>query len=140
MSSKDELLVEGLDDFLRDLDTVADDYPQAVRDAAAAVAVALTVRAMWRGSRLGGVAGKAAQSLRQRANTVVGGQSAPYFMGAEYGALRYKQFESWRGNQWQGWKGSAGRIIGATIREDQRALIEAFLKNLDDAHSVAFPD
>lgn len=138
--AKDSVQLEGAEEFTSDLGKTIKGYPRSLREAETAVARSLASRARIRGQALGGVERKASPSIRARANAVVAGAGIPYFMGAEYGGIRYRQFATWRGNSWRGWAGSPGQMVGASVRRDSQALMDAFTSRLDDAHSVAFPD
>jgi hypothetical protein len=126
-----KIQVEGLYEFLR---SVKETAPQVVGEVATTNKMAADIvkdAAKSKASGLGGVANKAAGSLATskatRQATVRLGRGMPFAFGAEFGALRYRQFEPWRGNQWVAGSGPAdgvGYFLNPAVRE-QRAKVEA---------------
>lgn len=141
----DAVRVEGLRDFVKALKTVDAQYPKAVRQANFDLAAELVARAKSEADSVGGVARKAARSLRaarQTGASVVSGGGArhPYFWGAEFGSKQYRQFRAWRGNQYGGWSGGPGYFLHPTIRSESEKLIDAWVARLDALSRDAFPD
>lgn len=138
--------VEGLDEFRTALRVAYAEYPDAASRASYEVARTIAARARGRAGARGGVARKAAVSLRASRTTTggaltAGGARAPYFWGAEFGATRYRRFDTWRGNQWRGWAGGPGYFLHPTIRDEARDLIRRYIESVDaDVHRRAFPD
>lgn len=137
--------VLGLSDFVRDLRDVDDKYPKQVARANFDLATYLTIESKRTAAALGGVANKAAGSLRPsraaRFSAISGGGPRyPYFYGAEFGALRYRQFKVWRGNQWRGWAGGPGYFLQPTIRLKSAAGLEKYMERLDQIMAEAFPE
>lgn len=135
--------IEGLRDFHRALRELDKKFPKALRDANFDLASEVVKRSKARGLTEGGVARKASKSLRaaRSANSSVvtgGGPGYPYFFGAEFGAKQYRQFETWRGNQWEGWDGGPGYFLHPVIRSDARELVAAYMKRLDALADEAF--
>lgn len=73
---------------------------------------------------------------RARATVVVlGGQaSAPWALGAEFGAIAYPQFLPWTGSG-----DDAGYVLWPTIRDQEEAIEELYLDTFVEAYSTAFP-
>jgi len=137
--------IEGLRDFYNALRRVSDEYPATLVRANYDLAKGLVDKSRARARGEPGVARKAARSLRasrsaSAAIVSAGGARYPYFWGAEFGALRYRQFQTWRGNQWGAWSGGPGYFLHPTIRDHAVELIEDYLSKLDRLHSQAFPD
>lgn len=84
---------------------------------------------------LGGVAAKAAPSIKAAARNVAagvsfGGSSAPYAMGAEFGGGRRsttQQFKPWRGSG-----SGAGYFVYPTIRRDAERIEDEYGEAIDD--------
>lgn len=145
ITSSGGLHIEGLSDFVAALKRVDREYSASIRDANYRLARKLVDLAKDRARRERGVARKAAKSLRasrSASSSVVsgGGPRYPYFYGAEFGAKQYRQFQEWRGNQWQGWDGGPGYFLHPTIREHAHDLIQEYIKELDELYGRAFPN
>jgi hypothetical protein len=138
--------VEGLDEFRAALRVAYAQYPEAARRANFEIAQTIAARARVRAGARGGVARKAAVSLRAYRTATggvltAGGARAPYFWGAEFGAKRYRRFDTWRGNQWRGWAGGPGYFLHPTIRDEARNLLHRYVQSLDaDVHRRPFRD
>jgi hypothetical protein len=83
------------------------------------IAADIADKAKSRGSDLGSVFAKAAPSMRAGSNgktayVSLGGKAYPYALGAEFGSVRYKQFQPWRGTG-----DDAGYFLYPTIRADK---------------------
>ncbi|MDM4721845.1 hypothetical protein QTQ03_20425 [Micromonospora sp. WMMA1363] len=141
----DAVRIEGLRDFVSALKAVDAQYPKAVRQANYDMAAELVARSKADAASVGGVARKAARSLRaaRQANASVvtgGGARYPYFWGAEFGARQYRQFKPWRGNQYGGWSGGPGYFLHPTIRSEAERLLDGYMARLDALAGEAFPD
>lgn len=137
--------IDGLKAFAKALKVVDEKYPGALRDANYDLASQVVDHAQRRARGEPGVALKASKSLRaskQAAQATVAGGGAryPYFYGAEFGSKSYRQFQNWRGNQWNGWAGGPGYFLHPTIRDDAPELISAYMDHLDKLAAQAFPD
>lgn len=138
--------IQGLTEFSRALSAVSKDFPKQLKEANYNLAKTLRDRARIRSQRTGlATTAKAARSLRASrgsnyAAVTGGGSRYPFFYGAEFGSKRYKQFLSWRGNQWEGWNGGPGYFLNPTIRMDGRALLEKYYKEVDALTARAFPE
>jgi hypothetical protein len=93
-------------------------------------------RAIATARSLGSVAAKAATDVQTGARGVVDYGGRPYDMGAEFGAYRYKQFKTWRGNQ-----DNAGYFLWPSARwfRDQEAERE-FSALVMRTFQTAFPE
>lgn len=144
-SNADAVTVEGLADFHRALKKLDDQYPKAVKNSNYNLANEIAKRAKTSARSQGGIVRHGSRSLRaarqaSAAVVVGGGPRYPTFWGAEFGSKQYRQFKSWRGNQWGGWSGGPGYFLHPTIRRDARALIDEYMRELDALADEAFPD
>lgn len=81
---------------------------------------------------LGGVAAKVAPSIKAtktQAGAAVsfGGAAYPFAGGAEFGSLKYKQFQPWRGNG-----SDAGYMVYPSIRQNVDRIEATYVDRLDD--------
>jgi 3-hydroxy-3-methylglutaryl CoA synthase len=137
--------IVGLADFTRACKAAANGAPEAMKQANYDVANKLVVSARAVAAGHSKLANKAAKSLRASraagyAAINAGGARYPFFYGAEFGAKQYKQFDSWRGNQWRGWDGGPGYFLHPTIRAKGRAAVDEYMKRLDELTAQAFPE
>ncbi|HKY57854.1 MAG TPA: hypothetical protein VJL80_07435 [Aeromicrobium sp.] len=124
--------VHGLRELNRALKKVEGGTPNALRDTNKKVAESVTSKARSRATGLGGVAAHVAPSLRANAGAtsaaVAGGGAAyPMFGGAEFGAIRFKQFQPWRGNG-----SDAGYFLYPAIRDEAPNIESEYREALDD--------
>ncbi len=125
--------VEGLTEFRKQLSRIDSDAPNLIRKANVAVADLVVNRAKAKAESVGGVAAKAAASLRATktvgaASVRLGGNDAPYAMGAEFGGgsrPRTRQFKPWRGSG-----EDAGYFLYPTIRDSQSQILDEYDKAL----------
>jgi hypothetical protein len=101
----------GMEDLIRDLDRAPASMETAKREAQIESARMVAERATQAARAQGSIARKAAPDIRVSDTEVVYGGS-PWSMGAEFGAIRWKQFKPWRGN-----KDAAGYFLWPTVRE-----------------------
>jgi len=73
-----------------------------------------------------------------RATVVIGGASAPYMPGQEFGSNRYRQFFPWTGKAPSG-VGSVGRFLYPVLREEVPDLMDEYVEAIDQVLSRAFP-
>jgi hypothetical protein len=138
--------VEGLKEMRRALEAAAPGLREQIKQANISVAEHVAESARSRASAMGGVAAKAAPSIRaNRTNAYAavsgGGARYPYFYGAEFGSLKYKQFKGWRGNQWTPWGDSGvGYFLHPTIRDQRQQIIDTYNAALTKAVKEAFPN
>jgi hypothetical protein len=136
--------VDGLRAFAEALEDVDKEYPKSLRQANYDVASAIVKGSKATATTHSRLARKAAKSLRamragDKSVVTGGGPKYPFFYGAEFGAKQYRQFDAWRGNQWEGWDGGPGYFLHPTIRRDARELINDYVRVLDELHAKAFP-
>lgn len=86
---------------------------------------------------------KAATGIQSRAfpdsaQIVLNPRRYPWIFGAEFGALAYRQFPIWRGNQWT--SDSVGYAVFPTIRESEDEIADEYGDRVMDAMRVAFPE
>lgn len=104
--------IEGLKDFLKDMGVAEANIRDAEKVFATIAASTVEQRAKDMAVAEGRLPGLASQEVKVAGpGTVVYGGKG-YSMGAEFGALQYKQFEAWRGN-----KDEAGYFFWPAIRE-----------------------
>mgnify|MGYP000483430577 CR=1 FL=1 len=131
--------VDGLREFRADLKALEDRLPRELTKVNKRAAEFLAQRARARGQSLGSVAAKAAETLRasgsQLGGYVIGGDGAPYFFGAEFGAFAYPQFKPWRGSG-----GDAGYFVYPEIRASEEEVVDMYGDLLDDLAARAFPN
>lgn len=130
--------------FVKSVRKAQTDIAPAVKEANVALATKFVSAAQAKASGVGGVAAKAAASLRA-ANTLTmasiigGGARVPFFMGAEFGSKRFKQFHSWRGNaSGNVFDGGAGYFLHPAIRENEDFVMQEYRTKILDAASAAF--
>ena len=143
--SDETVRVQGLDKFRSELRKIQQsggaDGIALLKEANYRVASMVVGKAQSRASSIGPMQAKAAASLRpgrQQARAVVSGGSArmPFFYGAEFGALQYKQFLPWKkpGN------GNTGYFLFPTMKAETQNIIKMYGDELDKISKDAFPD
>lgn len=147
-----DIQVEGLKELSRVLKSMDNDLAKELRgankDAAQIAATASKQRAL----SIGGSAAKGATSIRasaavKSASVGFGGSSAPWEVGAEFGANRdaqrsrstgsyvgYRQFQPWRGSG-----GNAGYFVFPSIRDNEGRIVEQYTEALDELIRRTFP-
>lgn len=156
--TEETINVRGLDQLRRELRKIEQqggaDGIALLKEANYKVASMVANKAKIRGSSVGRLQGKAAQTLRagrqQARATVSGGTAAvPFFYGAEFGSYsgieRQRKGRSFIGfNQFLPWKrpggGNAGYFLFPTLRDETKNIIEAYGEELDKITKQAFPD
>lgn len=127
--------VSGLRELNKALKELGPQFPKEMRKTNKAVAEDVASEARSRALSLGGVAAKAAPSVKASAGATSGGvavgsNSAPWALGAEFGGGRRKttqQFKPWRGSG-----ASAGYFVYPTIRENADEIVEAYSEGMDE--------
>lgn len=143
ITARETVRIEGLSEFIRDLRAVEKDLPKAVRqanfDLAQQVVGIAQAKASTKMERSAAETLVALASQREAAIRL-GSNAKPYSLGAEFGAIQYKQFRSWTGNQWTGWnQGNSGYFLHPAIRESGEGPVFAlYFKQLDDILARAF--
>lgn len=104
--------IDGLQGFLKDVGVIPSQMKRAesVFQSIAAVTVVTTAKEF--AANYGQQQAKYAQTLKAMGNGTVAYGGEPGSMGAEFGAIIFKQFPEWRGN-----KDDAGYFFWPAIRE-----------------------
>lgn len=154
--------VQGLREFQKQLREIERTLPRELRLAGNEAAEVVVDEAVDRANALGGVAAKAARSLRaasgqREAAVKLGGAAYPFALGAEFGGGLHgrgnptarggytTQFLPWRGNQWT-FRGlefsqhATGYFLHPAIRDKQADVVEAYGRAVDRLALAAFPD
>lgn len=127
--------VEGLRELSRALKDLGPEFPREMRITNKEVASSVADDARSRAFSLGGVAAKTAPTLKASAGATsagvaVGGPSAPWGPGAEFGGgarPTTQQFKPWRGNG-----PDAGYFLYPTIRDNAEQIEAQYREALDD--------
>jgi len=135
----DPIRVEGLKDLTRELRKADRDFPKQIRLVNLRIATDVANEARSGATSLGGVAAKAAPSIRalaqqSRAQVKLGSDRYPYALGAEFGSLRFRQFKAWRGSGQ-----SAGYFLYPAIRKESPQIIASYSRMVADVTRAAFP-
>lgn len=108
---KARVSIQGLDGFIQSLNLAAGQIKRTTTLFAAEAIKQVAAIARGLAVAQGGVAAKASKDLIVRQATLTYGGNG-YNLGAEFGAYRYKQFQTWRGNG-----GDAGYFLFPAIRQ-----------------------
>lgn len=131
--------VAGLDELRRELKKLDDKgLTERLKDANYAVASTVVERAKSMVStRMQASAAQSLKAARQAARAQVsgGGASKPFFGGAEFGSIRYRQFEPWRGSGT-----GAGYFLYPAIRASIDDILETYGDAIEKLAAEAFPD
>lgn len=135
--------IHGLRELNRALRSVGPELRKEFKTATKAIAGFVSQDARALAYSQGGVAARVAPTLRPVAGATgnafgagvsFGGANHPEAMGAEFGSVRYKQFEPWRGSD-----SSAGYFLYPAIRKDSTQIVEEFEKAADRLLNREFP-
>jgi hypothetical protein len=137
--------IVGLRDFQRALSIAGKGFSLAIKEANVIAAKELVSVAKGKAESLGSVAAKSAKSLRASfalnySAVNLGGGRYPFALGAEFGAKQYRQFKSWRGNQFEGWEGGPGYFLFPSLREHGEEIVKRYFDRIDRLTDEAFPD
>lgn len=130
--------IEGLAELQRELKKI--DLATDLKDANKQAAELVASEARSRGHGLGGVAAKAASSVKaaaeqRRSKVTLGGNREPFALGAEFGG---------RGRpttmQFQPHRGRLGYFLYPAIRDTREQFIDAYDKAIAQLMRRAFPD
>lgn len=128
---------EGLRDFIRDLGVAPSRLDEAEQIFLGVAANSIVVQAKERANAVSRLANKAAMDVRkgtQPGIVTYGGEA--YSMGAEFGALQYKQFKPWKGN-----KDDAGYFLWPSVRDFRdRDMMKQWVKEAWKVIRPIFPD
>lgn len=125
----------GLTELRKALKEVGPEAAKEMVQVGREVARGVAADAKGKAQSLGGVAAKSAPSLRATAGSTsagvsLGGPSAPWAPGAEFGGGRRpttRQFKPWRGNG-----PGAGYFLYPTIRDNDESIERAYLEGIED--------
>jgi len=141
------VVIEGLAEFIVAMKKANPDLVVQIALANQAVGKAIVVDAKAKANSIGwpGSAQLAAKTLgssKSAKNAMVrlGGKRAPFALGTEFGAKRYKQFAAWRGNQWVGFDTGVGYYLHPAVRESWPEARETYLKTIDEVMRTSFPE
>lgn len=143
--------VEGLIPFQKELRAANAAFPRLLRVANKEAAEMVAEEARRNASSQGGAARKTAPSIKalaqqRNASVKIGGKAYPYALGAEFGAIVYKQFKPWRGNQHNMPSGisfdeqTTGYFLYPAIRAKRGEVMDAYGELVNKAMDKAFPD
>lgn len=139
MRTASTVTVAGLDEFRRELRKLDDKtLIDGLKDANKQVGDLVVDEAKSRAqTRLQQKAAATLRAGRQQAKAVVTGGTAkvPFFYGAEFGALKYRQFSPWRGSGQ-----NAGYFLFPAMRDTRGEVLEVYGVAIDKLASSAFPD
>lgn len=132
--------VQGLPELSRALKAIGPDAVDELKEASHRVATFVAEDARAAASSIGGVAAHVAPSIKamKRATSAAvgfGGAAYPMAGGAEFGALRYRQFKPWRGSG-----SDAGYFLYPAIRADADRIQTEFTDAIDDIIRRRFPE
>ncbi len=134
--------VEGLEELRAGLKKIGPEWPaklgQVNKQLTSMIVASAKARAVTR------QAAKAAESLKASAGAkeaviTLGGDAFPFALGAEFGALQYKQFPPWRGNQFAPSSDGVGYFLHPAIHADLGKIEDAYLDAIDDLTHQAVP-
>lgn len=138
MRTKSTVTVEGLDQFRRELRKLDDKtLIDGLKDANKQVGDIVVDEAKSRAqTRLQVKAASTLRAGRQQARAVVTGGTArvPFFFGAEFGALQYRQFSPWRGSG-----ENAGYFLFPAIRDKREEVLDVYGVAIERLAAEAFP-
>lgn len=131
--------VEGLTELNRALRAIGPDAQKELGAASREVATFVANDARARAYGLGSTAAHVAPSIRavggvSSAGVSFGGAAYPMAGGAEFGSVRFKQFQPWRGNG-----PGAGYFVYPTIRADADQIVEQYEKRVNAIVDKRFP-
>lgn len=143
-----DIEVEGLEEYVRELAAVGDDIDDALPEAHVRAADEIVDAGRSKARGLGGVNRKAAPSITsaaagEHATITISASSHPYALGAELGAVRWKQFRPWKGNDWSEPESlSIGYALHPALRDYVASgqYLSVFEDLVDDATDGAYPD
>lgn len=143
--------IEGIIPLQKELRAANKAYPRLLRIANKEAAEIIAGEARAEAGGQGGVARKSAPSIKamaqqRNASVKIGGQKYPFALGAEFGAIVYKQFKPWRGNQHSMPSDisfdehTTGYFLYPAIRAKRGKVMDVYGELLDKAMKKAFPD
>ena len=135
-----DVKVDGLRELNKALKAIGPEAQKDLKDASRKVASFVAADAAAAARTIGGVAAHVAPSIRpvggvNGAGVSMGGPAYPMAGGAEFGSIRYKQFQPWRGNS-----SDAGYFLYPAIRDDLDRIVTEFTDAVDDIIQRRFPE
>ena len=133
--------VEGLNEFRRELKKLEENLTPELKQINYELATQVTSWAQTKAAAVSPQASKAAKEglkaskTAARAQVILGNNKTPYALGAEFGALQWKQFQRWRGNDT-----GAGYFLWPSIRDHREEITKIYGDALDKLARRAFPD
>lgn len=129
--STGEVKVDGLAELNRALRRMGPEFQKELKGANLDVAQLVAEDARAAARSLGGVAAKTAPSIQakgytQSAGVALGGPGYEFAGGAEFGSIRFKQFQPWRGNG-----SDAGYFVYPSIRADLERIETEYTAAID---------
>jgi hypothetical protein len=137
--------VRGLRELQAGLRAIDSKAPGDLRKGLKSAAELVAEEARSLASSAGGVLAKSADSIKAQAQQrdariSWGSARIPYAAGAIMGAVRWKQFEEWRGNSWSvGVAGTGPRAVNDAVASKEDELVEAIGDVIEDLAHRAFP-
>ena len=125
------LRVHGLSELNRTMKALGPEVQKELKETNKSVAEFVADDARAAAHTLGGVAAKVAPSIKAKGGTTsagvsFGGAAYPFAGGAEFGAMKYKQFKPWRGNS-----SDAGYFVYPAIRQDADRITTEYTEAID---------
>ena len=141
-SASGAVRVEGLEELRAGLKKIGPEWPGRLGQVNKRLTTMIVAAAQSRAATR--QAAKAAESLKGSAGAkeaviTLGGDAYPFALGAEFGALQYKQFPPWRGNQFEPSADGTGYFLHPAIHADLNKIEDAYLDAIDDLTHQAFP-
>jgi hypothetical protein len=135
------IAVIGLQSVVRALRSFGKELARALDREQGKLADFILDKTVARGTSQGGALGKAARSGAytgegdQRAiDFRINGDEFEYALGGEFGAIQYKQFKPWRGNQFTDpLAQNVGYALFPVLREEKEHILRAYDNLIDDA-------
>lgn len=135
-----DIRVEGLRQLNAALKAIGPDARKELKEASKSAADMVATDARGIAQGLGGVARHVAPSIKPVASVAgsaavsIGGSGYEMAGGAEFGSLRFKQFQPWRGNG-----SDAGYFLYPAIRQDVDRIVTEFTDAVDRIIKRRFP-
>lgn len=136
-----DVKVDGLKELNKALKAIGPDARKDLKEASKKVATFVANDARSAAYSIGGVAAHVAPSIKPVASIAgsagvsIGGTAYPMAGGAEFGSIKYKQFQPWRGNG-----SDAGYFLYPAIRQDVDRITNEFAAAIDDIIRKRFPE
>lgn len=135
-----DVKVDGLRELNAALKAIGPDARKELKAASKKVADFVANDARSAAYSIGGVAAHVAPSIKPVASIAgsagvsIGGAAFPMAGGAEFGSLKYRQFQPWRGSG-----SDAGYFLYPAIRQDVDRIVTEYTSAIDDIIKRRFP-